>query len=89
MTTLRAHFDGKVLVPDEPVDLPTGRSLRIRIIDEEPEQSSASPTALLEVLRLPPRVSQEDVDALEQSIREGKLPVRFADPFEKRDDVIR
>jgi hypothetical protein len=29
--TLRAHFDGKVIVPDEPVDLPTDSSLEIEV----------------------------------------------------------
>lgn len=29
MTTLRAHFDGRVLVPDEPVNLPQGRTLEL------------------------------------------------------------
>jgi len=34
--TLDAHFDGSVIVPDAPVDLPTGRRLRIRVevVDE-------------------------------------------------------
>jgi len=31
MQTLAAHFDGKVIVPDEPVQLPVGRPLRVRI----------------------------------------------------------
>jgi len=29
--TFRAHFDGTVLVPDEPVDLPLGEPLKIRL----------------------------------------------------------
>jgi hypothetical protein len=29
--TVSAHFDGRVLIPDGPVDLPTGRPLRVRI----------------------------------------------------------
>jgi hypothetical protein len=29
--TLRAHFDGRVLVPEEPVDLPVGCTLEIRV----------------------------------------------------------
>jgi len=31
MTTLKAHFDGKVLVPDEPVNLPVGCALKVRV----------------------------------------------------------
>lgn len=30
-TTLRAHFDGKVLVPDEPVELPTDCVLQLEV----------------------------------------------------------
>jgi hypothetical protein len=31
MTTINAHFDGKVFVPDEPVDLPVGAHLRVHV----------------------------------------------------------
>ena len=31
MTTLQAHFDGRVLVPDGPVDLPKDRPLEIEV----------------------------------------------------------
>jgi hypothetical protein len=39
MTTMRVHFDGRVLVPDGPVDLPVGRTLEIEVrepIEDEP-----------------------------------------------------
>jgi hypothetical protein len=29
--TLLAHFDGKVIVPDEPVEFPVGQQLRVRL----------------------------------------------------------
>lgn len=38
MTILKAHFDGKVIVPEEPVDLPTGRILEVRVEPVEPPQ---------------------------------------------------
>ena len=38
MTTLTAHFDGKVLVPDEPVELPVNCALKVQV--EPVEQSS-------------------------------------------------
>jgi hypothetical protein len=31
MNTIQAHFDGRVIVPDEPVDLPVGQQLEIQI----------------------------------------------------------
>jgi hypothetical protein len=41
--TIKCHFDGRVLVPDEPVDLPVGVSMSVEVratgvaIDEPPE----------------------------------------------------
>ncbi len=29
--TIAAHFDGKVIVPDEPVELPVGTPLRVQV----------------------------------------------------------
>jgi hypothetical protein len=42
MQTISAHFDGKVIVPDEPVELPTGQRLRVHL---EPNESSDAPFA--------------------------------------------
>jgi hypothetical protein len=39
MTTLFAHFDGHVLIPEGPVDLPKGQTLRLEV-------QVASPTTL-------------------------------------------
>lgn len=39
MTVLTAHYDGKVLVPEQPVDLPTGVPLRVTV-----ELAGPSPT---------------------------------------------
>jgi hypothetical protein len=38
--TFVAHFDGKVLVPDEPVDLPVGMPLRLKfeVVQETPSR---------------------------------------------------
>jgi hypothetical protein len=36
--TIRVHFDGKVLIPEGPVDPPIDQSLEVRVIDlGEPE----------------------------------------------------
>jgi hypothetical protein len=34
---IKAHFDGKVIVPDEPIELPVGKSLNVHVelIDAE------------------------------------------------------
>lgn len=44
--TIAAHFDGRVLVPDGPVNLPTGRPLRLRV--ELAEEAEPRFAALLE-----------------------------------------
>jgi hypothetical protein len=39
MVAIRGHFDGKVIVPDEPVDFPRGQALIVHI-----ERDHAKPT---------------------------------------------
>ena len=34
--SLTAHFDGKVIIPDEPVELPVGQRLRLHVELAEP-----------------------------------------------------
>lgn len=53
MVTLKAHFDGRVLVPEEPVDLPLHRTLQVRVEDAASEEPLAeSPlAALVEISR--------------------------------------
>jgi len=45
-TTLTATFDGKVLIPAEPIDLPRGTVVRLRV--EVPEQASDGGGSALE-----------------------------------------
>ena len=44
MTKLKAHFDGKVLIPDEPVNLPTDCLLEVQV---QPLSSQNEPPAPL------------------------------------------
>jgi len=44
MKTLKVHYDGAVLVPDEPVDLPLNRPLELGVVSLE--NPSAAPAAL-------------------------------------------
>jgi hypothetical protein len=43
--TIAAHFDGRVIVPDEPVQLPVGQPLRVRL---EVDSSAPRYAAFLE-----------------------------------------
>ena len=75
-TKLRVHFDGRVLVPEEPVDLPIGESVEIRVGDATHESVGApgTPSAVLAAALSEPHVSSEDVAELERTIADSKLP---------------
>jgi hypothetical protein len=60
MTVLRAHFDGKVFVPDEPLNLAPG-SVTLQVIELDMD---IDPLTDLPVIRVPPGAktfSSEDV----------------------------
>jgi hypothetical protein len=46
MVAIRGHFDGKVFVPDEPVNVPTDRSLILHVEVAPERVPSANKTAL-------------------------------------------
>ena len=73
MTRLRAHFDGKVLIPEEPVDLPQGPILDVEV-REPSEPPIGSGAAILRAIESAPHVTREDVQALEDAINAGRLP---------------
>jgi len=43
MTMLTAHFDGKVLIPDEPVKLPLNCALRVQVEPVRPTPPTDKP----------------------------------------------
>ncbi len=50
MTTLIAHFDGRVLVPEEPVALPTDCRLEVRVSPLKGAATQQRPLAALAAL---------------------------------------
>jgi hypothetical protein len=44
MIALKAHFDGRVIVPDEPVDLPRGQRLIVQLQTDGPRTSNGEET---------------------------------------------
>ena len=58
-TTLRAHFDGKVLVPDEPVELPTDCVLQLEVTSQGTVANDPTP---LERLAQIARELPDDLD---------------------------
>lgn len=86
MTTLRARFDGKVLVPEEPVDLPVGRVLELEVRDAS-ELRRGSPELILRLMREGTPLSRDDADALDRAIEDSKLPPSDASPFDDPSDT--
>jgi hypothetical protein len=82
MVTLRARFDGKVLVPEGPVDLPTGQLLELSVTATESGLRS-SPAAIAEVLRSLEPIRREDKEEFERLIEEGKSPVNYRGVFDE------
>jgi hypothetical protein len=44
---LKVHFDGRFLVPDEPVDLPVGCSLVVQVVRARADEPGRKPLAKL------------------------------------------
>ena len=83
--TIRAHFDGRVLVPVGPVDLPTGQLLEIEIRSVPAGRTDplpGSPQAVLDAVDRLPRIPPEDLDELERAIESAKLPVGHRGVFD-------
>jgi hypothetical protein len=82
MTRLRAHFDGKVLIPEGPVDLPRDCTLEIQV-SESVGPRPGSPEAILRAMDSGPNVTKEDVDELERAIESGKIRARPEGEFDQ------
>lgn len=54
MTTLKVRFDGRVLVPEGPVDLPQGRVLEVTVAEALPTEANGAHAASDELLDEPP-----------------------------------
>jgi hypothetical protein len=80
-TKLRARFDGKVLVPLDPVDLPIDQELDLEV-HERTSGAKGSPHLLRQLMREPPHIPSEEVDELERMIEQGKRPVNYGGTFD-------
>jgi len=70
VTRLKAHFDGKVIVPDEPVHLPANTALVLHFEQAQPEAEPQWGTAAYLAKHLEP-MSDEDADQMRQAIAEA------------------
>jgi hypothetical protein len=65
MRTLTAHFDGKALVPDTPLDLAVGETVELSIRRRTETDSATSPANLLTRLPLV-HIPPDDAEAINQ-----------------------
>jgi len=80
MVTLSAHFDGRVIVPDEPTGLAAGARLRVTV--EAVDQRAVSPPGRLELPLLTgvdPQVVRTVMEGQEFAIENAKSE-QFARP---------
>lgn len=52
MVDINATFDGKVLVPDKPLNLPAGQTVRVRVEQLSDRPPSALPPAIIDGKRV-------------------------------------
>lgn len=73
---VRAHFDGKVIVPDEPVDLPVDEPIEaeLTVVRREPRRSAAREAAWKELLsRRIPGLNIPDEALRRENLYEDRL----------------
>jgi len=74
---------GKTIELEEPLPYPEGQPVSVSVEPLVGRYPRGSPAAILEAVRKPPHLTDEDVDELERAIEEGKLPVREECIFDK------
>jgi len=84
----RGIAKGKIVELEGDASLPEGTQVEVSI-KQEPvgetapgKSTKGSPHALLVALEVAPRCTLDDVEALIQSMQQGKQPVRFEGVFE-------
>jgi hypothetical protein len=71
MTTLRGHFDGRVIVPETPVDLPRNQRLVIQVEPEQAMQSAQGTAAFIANAMKNHRINDEDAELMRIAIEEN------------------
>jgi hypothetical protein len=79
--TYRGVAKGKTIELEESLPYCEGQLVSVSVEPLRPEDQAGSPVAIVKVMRDLPRLDPEDVDALEQAIERGKLPVRTQGVF--------
>ena len=74
--TYKGVAKGKIIELEEPLPYSEGQPVNVSIEPVRREFQAGSPVAILKAMRDLPRLNPEDVDELERTIEQGRLPVR-------------
>ncbi len=78
--SIRAHFDGRFIVPDEPVDLPLGTPLKIEL--RFPDSVSCEVAGIMSAAQDPQAVARRVAGFEEFTARLGRKPSGTGIPAE-------
>ena len=71
MVAIKGHFDGRVIVPEAPVNLPAGRSFTFHVDPKEPLSPKPSGVPGASLLRFAGAIPEAELDAMTRAIEEG------------------
>ena len=81
--TYKGVAKGKIIELEEALPYSDGQAVSVSVEALHPDLQPGSAPAILKVMRSLPDLNPDDVDELEQLIRQGRLPVRMQGEFEK------
>jgi hypothetical protein len=70
MMAIRGHYDGKVIIPNEPVDLPRGTEL---VFHFDPSATANGPSGVpsTSMFRFSGMIAMDDLDLMKRAIADG------------------
>jgi hypothetical protein len=81
--TYKGVAKGKIIELEESLPYSDGQAVSVSVEALHPDLQPGSAPVILKVMRSLPDLNPDDVDELEQLIRQGRLPVRMQGQFEK------
>ena len=81
--TYKGVAKGKIIELEESLPYSNGQAVSVSVEALHADLQLGSAPAILKVMRSLPDLNPDDVDELEQLIRQGRLPVRMQGEFEK------
>ncbi len=81
--TYKGVAKGKIIELEESLPYSEWQAVSVSVEALHPDFQPGSAPTILKVMRSLPDLNPDDVDKLEQLIRQGRLPVRMQGEFEK------